>query len=46
MRGPSPRNHSIYDTLVGLLAIPVWFFVRRDFDKKVAAYGAKEKLKA
>jgi 3-dehydrosphinganine reductase len=42
MRGPSPRQHRF---LVGLLAVPAWFFARRDFDKNITSYGIKEKLR-
>jgi 3-dehydrosphinganine reductase len=45
MRGPSPRHRPVYDFFLGFVAVIVWFFVRRDFDKKIAKFGLKEKLR-
>lgn len=39
MRGPSPRDHSVYDVVVGWIATVVWSFVRRSFDKQTVRYG-------
>jgi 3-dehydrosphinganine reductase len=45
MRGPSPRHSVIYDFLVGLFAVPAWFFARRNFDKMTTKYGIREGLR-
>jgi 3-dehydrosphinganine reductase len=44
MRGPSPRDVSIYDFFLGLIATVAWWWVRLDFDRKTRKYGREGNL--
>lgn len=39
MRGPSPRHWSLYDFIIGLIAVVGWWLFRLDFDRKTRRYG-------
>jgi 3-dehydrosphinganine reductase len=39
MRGPSPRDNHIWDFLSSWVAVPLWAYYRRLFDRKTLEYG-------
>lgn len=39
MRGPSPRHWSLYDFILGLIAVVGWWWARLDFDRRIRRYG-------
>ena len=39
MRGPSPRDASLYDWVLGFFASLIWLFFRKSFDAKTIKYG-------
>ncbi|OLL21708.1 3-ketodihydrosphingosine reductase tsc10 [Neolecta irregularis DAH-3] len=45
MKGLSPRNNVLVDTVLGVLGGIIWPFVRFDFDRKVKRYATMEMQK-